>query len=250
MPLGNEAQDRVIVRSYPKIVFLYPTLVAAIIAGVWSYLSLKAAQSGLDPIAALAAEAQVSLAPGRLFCVGFALHLTVLAFDFSRKGFLAVVLTGLLLVTALLLVETRLPVFGWIETFFEVFKLRAHPQFYLAMGFVYLVLIGSVIALAQLDFWEVRSNEILHYQGFMAAVERYPAAGLRFRKVIPDVFEYALLRAGTIVLMPAQGEKHEILNVPAVTSIERRLDGLLGTISVQIQQQAPPPLPPAVPGVG
>ena len=242
--MSDEFQgDRVVIRTYPKIVYLYPSLVAAVLAAIWTAISLKGAGGDLD---------QVSLGPGRVFMTIFIFNMLVLAFDFSRKGFTAVILTVALLVTVGILIETKLPLFSWFERFLEIFVLRAHPHFYLSIAFTLLALIGSVILTSRFTFWEVRNNEILHYQGFMADVERFPAPGLRFKKQMPDVFEYVLLRAGTIVLMPAHGEKHEIHNVPNVNVIERRLDGLLGTIQVQIANDPhhPPPVPPAPSATG
>jgi hypothetical protein len=237
----QDAADRVVIRSYPKIVYLYPTLVAAIVAGIWSWASLKHHMGDLS---------ETSLGPGRVFFIIFAFNMLVLAFDFSRKSFVAMLLLGAFLLTLGILLELlKVGIFGAIETFLGYFVLRAHPHFYLAIAFVYLILISAVFAATRFEYWEVRHNEILHYQGFMADVERFPAPGLRFKKQIPDVFEYALLRAGTIVIIPAVGEKQEIQNVPNVNVVESRLDSLLGTIQVQIQPgQVPPPgSPPAPP---
>lgn len=222
--------DRVVIRSYPKIVFLYPTLLAAIACGIWTWAALRTAGGDLDSI---------SLGPGRLFFAIFAFNFLVLTFDFTRKSFVAVVLLVLLVITFGFLIEARVPVFLWLESFLSLFLLRAHHHFYLAIAFILLFLIGTVVFSTRFTFWEVRSNEILHYQGFMADVDRYPAPGLRFRKHIPDVFEYVLFRSGTIVLTPAGSEKHVIENVPNVDRVEQRLDKLLGTIVVQIQGGGP-----------
>jgi hypothetical protein len=231
------AGDRIVIRTYPKIVYLYPTVVAAIIAAIWTGASMGTS-GDVD---------SVGLGPGRVFIAIYIFNMLVLAFDFSRKGFTAVVLTVALMLTFGLLIAPKVPVFRWLEQFLEIFVLRAHPHFYLAIAFTLLIMIGSVVVTSRYTFWEIRHNEIIHYQGFMADVERFPAPGLRFKKQIPDVFEYVLLRAGTIILMPAQGEKQEIQNVPNVNVIERKLDGLLGTIQVQMvpsDAPAPPPLPP------
>jgi hypothetical protein len=235
-----DAADRVVIRSYPKIVYLYPTLVAAIVAGIWSWASLKHHSGDLSAM---------SLGPGRVFFIIFAFNQLVLAFDFSRKSFLAMCLLGAFLLTLGILLELlKLPIFDSLESFLGYFVLRAHPHFYLAIAFVMLVLIAAVFVTTRLEYWEVRHNEILHYQGFMADVERFPAPGLRFKKQIPDVFEYALLRAGTLVIMPAVGEKQEIHNVPNINIVESRLDQMLGTIQVEIQPHSPPPgSPPAPP---
>lgn len=222
--------DRVVIRSYPKIVYFYPTIVASIIAALWSWSKVGVGCNLSD----------VPLGPGRLFFVIFAFNMLILAFDFSRKGFLAVILTVAIFLLAGALIEVRFPFFEPIERFLGFFDLRAHPHVYLAVAFTLLVIIGIVIVSVRYTFWEIRANEVIHYQGFWADVDRYPAPGLKFKKQIPDVFEYALLRAGTIVLQPQVGEKQVIENVPGVNGVEERLERLLGAVQVRIQQGPPP----------
>ena len=87
------------------------------------------------------------------------------------------------------------------------------------------------------SYWEIQPNEILHHHGFLGDVHRYPTRGLRMKKEITDLMEFVLLRSGTLVLTPQDEERPLILdNVIAITSVEDKIQRLLGTMKVRIDQ--------------
>ena len=91
-----------------------------------------------------------------------------------------------------------------------------------------------VIVDAFFDYWKVERNEIYHKKGIFSAAERYPVKSLRLKKTIPDVFEFFILRAGSIVLMP--GRADEIIALNTVLNVNKKadqIDYLLSHISVE-----------------
>ena len=76
----------VVLRAHPKVIFLYPTLLAALLAGFCTLGSMSGGVS-LD---------EVSLTPGRIFWWVFAINPLGIAFDCTRGEFAALVLFWLL----------------------------------------------------------------------------------------------------------------------------------------------------------
>lgn len=174
--------------------------------------------------------------PGSIFFTVFAINIMIFAWDFSRAGFVTVVLVAVIGILATVVVEMKWNFLGAVHDLLAGIEVRAHPHVFLVFAAIFGIMLALAFASSRLDYWEVRPNEILHITGFVGNVERFPAPNLRFRKEIPDVFEYALLRSGTLVLEPAQGERHPLPNVLNVNSVERRIEALLSTVDVTIEQ--------------
>lgn len=219
----------VVIRSMPKVVFLYPTFLAAILAGVWTLLQL---QQGV-------ALDQVSLTPGRIFWWTFAINLGAMAFDFTRGEFVALVLFFGVMTLGIILLDERFSFVVPVRNALSHVELRAHPHLYLlmagALGIVFLLIFIS----GRFAYWEVTHNELLHHHGLLGNVERFPAPNLRMTKEIPDLFEYCLLGAGRLVLQP-QGSPRAIVleNVVFVDRLEGRIQRMLAQLAVTIE--APP----------
>ena len=86
-----------------------------------------------------------------------------------------------------------------------------------------LLLILFFVWLAALfDYWLVERNELYHKKGIFAAAERYPVKSLRLKKEIPDVFEFFILRAGSITLMP--GRADEVIALNTVLNVNKKAE--------------------------
>ena len=85
--------------SYPKIVFMYPSLIAAIVAGVIIGVRGNDASGRCEPM--------VSLAFLGLFCA----NLVVLSFDFPRTTSLTFFFMGVAMFMGLWLFSTPIPTF-------------------------------------------------------------------------------------------------------------------------------------------
>lgn len=222
--------DNVVIRSYPKAIFFYPTFLTAIVC---SALSLIMKDEGGYP-----------RLPGDIFFTVFTINILITAWDFSKTGFFAVILVGIIALLSAFLIQQKFPFFAGVASLFQKLQLRAHPHVFLMFAGIFGFLLFLAIVQSRLDYWEVHGNELIHVSGFVGNVERFPAPNLRFRKELPDIFEYVLLRAGTLVLEPVHGERHPLHGVININGIERRIESLLSTIDVTIEQPAPRPNTP------
>jgi hypothetical protein len=221
--------DTVRIRSYPKAVFLYPSFVAAIACAILAY-ALLGKEHG-----------EYSKLPGNIFFTVFAVNIMITAWDFSKAGFVTVILLGVIGILAGVLIEMKFDFLHDVQKFLEVIQLRCHPHVFLVLAAIFGAMLALSFLQSRLDYWEIHGDEILHVTGFVGNVERFPAPNLRFKKELPDVFEYALLGSGTIVLQPVQGERHALTNVIGVNGVERRIEALLSTIDVTVEKPAPRP---------
>jgi hypothetical protein len=100
------------------------------------------------------------------------------------------------------------------------------------------LIIGFILAIiiinARFNYWKIERNEIYHKSGIFSAADRYPVETLRIRKEITDVFEFLILRAGSITLLPGRSE--EVIHLPTVLNVNNKaekIDKLLSHISVE-----------------
>lgn len=221
----DEVPARIFLVSYPKIIFLYPTFLMSLVAGIWIGF-MK------DP-----ATNHTAVVLTSLFLGIFTVNLIVFSFDFPRTTSLtlfffvaAVVLGGFLTfqfhpdwfpILRDLVAHLR-PVAN--ATFFHLFSV--------ILAAIYLVVLFNL----QFDYWEARPNELLHHHGIWSDLERFPAPNLRISKEINDVFEYLLLRSGRLVLTPSNEPRAIVLeNVLFIDRKERALTKMLSALQVQLR---------------
>jgi hypothetical protein len=224
-PLTPPPQDRVILVPLPKIVFLWPTLVVSLLAGI--YMSFKPDLNAEGPV--IAAVAFLSM---------LAMNLIVLSFDFPRTTSLTVffIIVALVLGGALVVVyyPTALP---WLSA--QLMKIRplANATFYFVFATMMLLIYLGVAITVRFDYWEVRGNELLHHHGFLSDLERFPAPALKIDKEIKDVFEYLLLGSGRLILHPSNEPRAIVLeNIAWITKKEKAITSLLGTLEVRVKR--------------
>lgn len=212
---------------YPKIVFMYPTFLAAIVCGI--FMAVTDTTGDGHKTAEL-----VTL----IFLGIFGLNLVVLSFDFPRTTSL----TLFFLITAIVVImilafkqwPDLLPAFTGIFTSLTPFANAAF--FFLFAGILGLIFLGVAISV-RFDYWEVRPNELLHHHGIWSDMKRYSAPNLRIDKEINDLFEYTLLRSGRLVLHPSNERRAIVLeNIPFISRKEGELTRMLGALQVQVRQ--------------
>ena len=210
---------------YPKVVFLYPTFLAALVAGV--YIAIVG-PTGLGPeIAAI------------LFLGVMALNLVVLSFDFPRTASLTLFFLLFGIVMGLLLLFRSFPdLLPTVTDTLRRFRPLANATFYFTIAGILGVIYAIVLVKVRFDYWELRPNELLHHTGMMSNLKRYGTAGLRIDKEINDVFEYVLLSSGTLVIHPPQDGRVVVLeNVPGISGKEKQITRLLGATQVRVQHK-------------
>jgi hypothetical protein len=228
MKAEEKAPSRILLVSYPKIVFLYPTFVVSLVAAI--YLSL-AGQPDMT--------STESIVLSVVFLSVWATNLVVLAFDFPRASSLTLFFLVVAVATGCVLLFVLKPeILPYVAETLRAFHPFANASFYWAFSIsLGLATLGAVIV-ARFDCWEARPNELLHYQGLWGDLDRFPAPGVRIDKEITDVFEYLLLQSGRLTLHLNNEQRAAVLdNVPFITSKEKALTRLLGTLQVAVRPE-------------
>lgn len=209
--------DRVVLRSYPKVVLLYPTFIMAIIGGILS------SWEHLQP------------AIGLWFLVVMSLNLVVLSFEFPRTNSFTLLFLIVAVIFGALWVNHRWEFLPRLAEFWHALAPTANGQFYwlfaIALGLIYIF----VFLDTRFDYWELMPNEIIHHQGILGNVNRFPAPQLKMEKEITDVFEFFLLRSGRLLLHPSTERRAIVLdNVPNINRREKEIQSLLGVLDVHV----------------
>ncbi len=201
-------------RSYPKIIFFWPLLLVSFFWWIFQLFDE-------EPIGWL----------GTVWMIVFFTNLFITAFDFSSTKFFVMILA--IVIVLLLLAFFVLPEIA-VDINFGDFNLGLTEGFYLTTTIVLAIILGFVVLSSRFDYWKLERNEIYHKSGIFSSAERFPVKSLRLKKEIPDVFEYFLLRAGSMTLLP--GRADEVIHLPTVLNIkkkEEQIDWLLSHVSVE-----------------
>ena len=270
----SEPQPNVFLVSYPKIVFLYPTVITALLCSIFMWVqggsnrpvdaqapaSAAAPQDSSRILAASVSEMgsaqdglpaekdeEKSVAPlsvrtykhwcARIFLVVLGLNLVVISFEFPRTTSL----------TWFFAISTLAIGLWFLFTLYEslapallsgVLSIQpeANASFYMIFTILMLVLYVAVLVSRRVDYWEVRGNELLHHHGFLSNLERFSAPNLRIDKEITDVFEYMLLRSGRLIIHCNDERRAIVLeNVLGIDKKERQITQMLGALQVRVR---------------
>jgi hypothetical protein len=210
--------NEIFIRSYPKVIFYWPLLLTSLI--LWLIQAIMWDNSGEN-----------SSALGYAWFIVFFVNIFVTAFDFSSTKFFVLILA--IVIAILLVVFLVLPNFTVSAADLDVF-LGLPWQFYMVMSIILAFILGIVMISTRFEYYKIERNEIIHKAGIFSSAERFPVKSLRFKKEIPDVFEFFMLRAGKFTIMP--GKADEVMILPTVLNInkkEEQLDWLLSHVSVE-----------------
>jgi len=205
--------SEIFIRSYPKIIFFYPLLVTSLI--LWLIQMFIAPNNVL----------------GYIWFIVFFVNIFVTAFDFSSTKFFVLILAiviVVLIVAFLVLPNVTISLIG------ITLDLALPWEFYMLMTLILGFILGIIFISTRFDYYKIERNEIIHKNGIFSSAERFPVKSLRFKKEIPDVFEFFMLRAGRLTIMP--GKADEVMILPTVLNINKReeqLDWLLSHVSVE-----------------
>jgi len=231
---GSHADDTpssIYLISYPKIVFLYPTLIVSIVAAIFMTIAGESAYIGGD-------REHMAEVMALIFLVVFGLNFTVLAFDFPRTTSLTLFFLGVAVFMGIwMLLRFNPDIVPALTNFLKSLRPWANSQMYwMFSGILGLIFVGVAISV-RFDYWEVRGNELLHHHGFLSDLERFSAPNLKIDKEISDIFEYILLRSGRLVLHPRNEPRAIVLdNVPFISRKEKQITRMLGALQVQVRQ--------------
>ncbi|MEX2286296.1 MAG: hypothetical protein WD648_04345 [Planctomycetaceae bacterium] len=219
------APKRIFLVSYPKIVFLYPTLIAALLAGIYMAIA------GPD------LERNDTRIVNLIFLMVLGLNLVVLSFDFPRTTSLTLFFALAAIGVALwFLFYTKPEWWPLIGNFLNRLRPFADSTFYFIFVAFLLLIYVAVFLGVQFDYWEVRPNELLHHHGFLSDLERFSAPNLRIDKEINDLFEYLLMGSGRLILHPSNERRAIVLeNVFFINRKEQEITRMLGALQVQMR---------------
>ena len=205
--------NEIYLRSYPKIIFFWPLLITSFV--LWMI------QAFVEPNSVL----------GYIWFIVFFVNIFVTAFDFSSTKFFVLILAIVIIV--LILVFLVLPNFA-VDLGVVRLNLGLPFAFYMIMTIILVLILGIVIISTRFEYYKVERNEIYHKSGVFSTAERFPVKSLRFKKEIPDVFEFFMLRAGKLTIMPGKADEVMILNtVLNINKKQEQLDWLLSHVSVE-----------------
>lgn len=213
--------DRVLIRSYPKAVFLYPAALCAFVAGVATSLNLGGDSTW-----------------GMLFLLVLGMNVVIIAFEFPRTTSLTMLFLAVAAVLGAILLNQRFVIFPFLERQTRQLDPAANAQFYWLTAIGLTVILFTVWFVHRwVDYWEVLSNELIHHHGVLGNIERLPAPGIKLEKEITDVFEFLCLGAGRLVItVPNEGRAIVLENVPRINRVEHDIKEVLGVTEVEINQ--------------
>ena len=205
--------SEVYLRSYPKVIFFWPVTLVSFV--LWL---LQMVVGEPEPWF------------GNFWLIVFFVNMFIVAFDFSSSKFFVLIMV--VVVVVLLLIFLVPGLFDPI-TSGEGFDPKLTAEFYLVTTIIMAFILGLVVLSSRFDYWKIERNEIYHKKGIFSSAERMPTKSLRIKKEIPDVFEFFILRAGSITLMPGHGD---VINLPTVLNINKKqkhIDYLLSHVSIE-----------------
>lgn len=223
-PTTTDKEDEsVILVSYPKIVFLYPTFLVSIVAAiVMAFVDWESSTASLT---------------GWIFLLTLTTNAVVIAFDFPRGTSLTLFFIAVVIVMGFIMMGIYFPdvlpsLTGWLADVHP----KANATFFGLVAGMLGVIYGFVLLSRRFDYWEVRPNELLHHHGLLSDLKRYSAPSLRVDKEINDIFEYILLGAGRLILHPSNEPRAIVLeNVIRIGSKETAITKMLSALQVKVR---------------
>jgi len=209
--------EKLIIRNYSKAIFLLPTLLMSIVGWI---------------IQAIIHEPFLIFE--LIWLIIFLTNLFVVCFDFSSSKF--IILIFVILIFSTLVYFVLFPVILNPILFIGDFSLKlgftSHFYIFLTgiLFFFMIIAIGNSI----FDYYIIERNELYHRKGLFNMTERWTLTNLRFKKEIPDIFEFLMFRAGTLSFYPT---KTDVIILPTVLNInkkEKQLDRILSKVQVDI----------------
>lgn len=187
--------------TYPKLLFIWPVLLAGFV---------------FYPIAGYANEHALSTL-GWLYLFIAVLVILALGVDVNRNhaAFWAVLIFGLWILGLWLRDVKGITVFGNLYNFFAGLNVRYDRGFGIALSLVLLAPYLIMIFWARInDRWRITHNEFEHYS-FGKMDDALGRGSKTIRTDFPDVFEMLLGMAGTLIVYNANGDQ-ELRRIPHV----------------------------------
>jgi hypothetical protein len=229
-PAKKESVERTVLRPYPKVVYFYLTWIVSLVAGIVISMYSVPLTAPAEKIATMESVQQFWT---YLFLMVFAFNLLVVSFQFGRMMTVSIVFVVLTLIFLGLWLGFLDKVFSFLGNFHPV----ADHKFFFFLFTVFTIIYLMVFVQTRFNYWVVRRNELLHKHGFLGDVKRYHAQNVKIHKEIPDIFEFLLLRAGTIIIHPEGEDRAVVLdNIVGINRKENEVKEILESYAVRIDR--------------
>ncbi len=230
--------DEVILRTYPKIIFFWPTALASAILGMIGQLS-PAFNPGIWQTLFIDMGFQIDwrIILGLIWFANFAGNLFVVSFEYNSAKVVAIVLAVVVGVLVVILVMAYAPNASQNLPTFSIndFPLTMSWAFYYSIAGLLGITFAFIWIEKRWDYYKITSQDIVHKSGIFGDLERFPAPNIHIHKRISDVFEYLLLKSGELTIIPAQ--RTSVIHLPNVLNIneiEKNIHEVLGTLEVEM----------------
>jgi hypothetical protein len=223
-------KERVYLVPYPKIIFFYPTLLAAVALAIWMTVTKRFDVKADDTLAVFMTW---------IFLGVLGVNLAIITFDFPRATSLTMFfLIAAVVLGAILLITFKPAVLPAVAGMVKKIQPVANATFFLVLACMLAVIYLVVFFVVRFDYWEVRPNELLHHHGLLSDLKRYSAPNLRVDKEINDIFEYLLLGSGRLILQPSNERRAITLeNVLFINQKEKLITSMLSALQVQVRDE-------------
>ncbi len=214
------AADAVVFHSYPKLIYAWPLIVFGIlfyfVPDSWGW------SSGL----------------GWTYLFITLVTVTTLAIDLERNYvFVWSVLFALFFFAGKWLSSSyEVPVFGRVFDFFYGLGTKYDPGYGLALSLLLMLPYGVMLVWARINHrWRITHNEFEHYS-WGRADDSLARGAKRVRSTYPDLLEFLLCGAGTLIVYSATGRSEllRIPNVPMLFRVRKKINILLESQQVTL----------------
>ena len=224
--------NRVLVRSYPKTVYLWPTMLVGLLFWLFteinSIFNLVSGGNSTDLNALFAT----------VWIIIITFNLIVISFDFSASRTFTIFVTFLSIFLLYVFIRDyfHITLFQNLPSFKQFLidtGLSVSPVFYLYFSIILLIIYGILAIKDRVVYWEFEPNRIIYHRGLFDNEESYPAQQSRVITETPDIFERLLFRAGTIFIVVNDNKIHKLENVYNAASKDDQIQKILSVINVE-----------------
>ncbi|MFX0135092.1 MAG: hypothetical protein ACFFDN_15730 [Candidatus Hodarchaeota archaeon] len=235
--------DEVVLRTYPKIIFFWPTALASAILGLLAQfiplMNVPSTDLLYHLMVANGMTVDLRIILGMIWLANFTGNLFIVSFDYNSAKVVAIVLAVVVGVLAVILVRAYIPDVGKGLPKFSIndFPLTMSWAFYYSIAGLFGIVFAFIWIEKRWDYYKITSQDIVHKSGIFGDLERFPAPNIHIYKRISDVFEYLLLKSGELTIIPAQ--RTSVIHLPNVLNInqkEKYIHEVLGTLEVEMDE--------------
>ncbi len=217
------SEEKIVIRSYPKVISLLPTAILAIIFGI------------VETLPFIGTNELIQRGLGLAFIIVFIFNIFILAFEFNEaKTFGLIGIIILLALIYLLLSQMNIIAQGSVFNVISGTRVILSAHAYYLIGFGILFVMFLIWIHRRWDYWIIEPNQVTHKSGIFGKIERFPTQGMKYGVEISDIFEYMLFKSGKLTLyFPTEKKIITLSVVPGIKHIEKRIQEILGFVEVE-----------------